>query len=47
MRAPPRREIAQWILEASDSLDRGLIIRSFRVFRSCALTVAPDGYEAR
>ena len=29
-------------LEARDSLDRELIIR---FFRSCALTVVPDGYE--
>ena len=39
---PPRREIVQWVLEAWDSLNRELIIRSFR---SCALTVAPDGSE--
>ena len=42
MLAPPRREIVQWVLEAWDSLNRELIIRSFR---SCALTVAPDGSE--
>ena len=42
MRAPPRCEIVQWILDAWDSLDRELIIRSFR---SCSLTVAPDGSE--
>ena len=39
---PPRREIVQCVLEAWDSLNRKLIIRSFR---SCALTVAPDGSE--
>ena len=40
MHAPPRCEIVQWILEAWDSLDRELIICSFR---SYTLTVAPDG----
>ena len=39
MRAPPFREIVQWILEAWDSL---IIIRSFR---NCAITVATDGSE--
>ena len=42
LRGPPRREIAKWVLEAWETLDRELIIRSFR---SCALTVAPDGPE--
>ena len=42
MRDPPRREIVKWVLEASETLDRELIIRSFR---SCALTVAPDGSD--
>ena len=40
MSGPPRCEIVKWVLEAWDSLDRELVIRSFR---SCALTVAPDG----
>ena len=35
-------KIFQWIIEARDSLDRKLIIRSFR---SCTLTVAPGGSE--
>ena len=42
MRGPPRREIVKWVLEARETLGRELIIRSFR---SCALTVAPDGSE--
>ena len=42
MRGPPRREIVKWVLEAWGSLDRELVIRSFR---SCALTVAPDRSE--
>ena len=42
MRGPPRREIVKWVLEAWETLDRELIIRSFR---SCAHTVAPDGSE--
>ena len=42
MRGPLRREIVKWVLEAWDSLDRELVIRSSR---SCALTVAPDGSE--
>ena len=42
MRGPPRPEIVKWVLEAWETLDRELIIRSFR---SCALTVAPDGSE--
>ena len=42
MRGPSRPEIVKWVLEAWETLDRELIIRSFR---SCALTVAPDGPE--
>ena len=42
MRGPPRREIVKWVLEAWETLDKELIIRSFR---SCALTVVPDGSE--
>ena len=42
MRGPSRPEIVKWVLEAWETLDRELIIRSFR---SCALTVAPDGSE--
>ena len=42
MRCPPLPEIFKWVLEAWETLDRELIIRSFR---SCALTVAPDGSE--
>ena len=42
MPGPPRREIVKWVLEAWETLDREFIIRSFR---SCALTVAPDGFE--
>ena len=42
MRAPACRDIVQWIIEAWDSLDRELLINSFR---SCALTVAVDGSE--
>ena len=42
MRCPPLPEIVKWVLEAWETLDRELIIRSFR---SCALTVAPDGSE--
>ena len=42
MRGPSRPEIVKWVLEAWETLDRELVIRSFR---SCALTVAPDGSE--
>ena len=42
MRGPPRREIVKWVLKAWNSLDRKIVIRSFR---SCALTVAPDRSE--
>ena len=42
MDAPSRRKIVQWVLEAWGSLKGELIVRSFR---SCALTVAPDGSE--
>ena len=42
MHALPRCEIVQWILEAWDSLDRELIVHSFRI---CAITVATDGSE--
>ena len=42
MRCPPLPEIVKWVLEAWETLDRELIIRSFR---SCALTVAPEGSE--
>ena len=42
MRGPPRPEIVNWVLEAWETLDIELIIRSFR---SCALTMAPDGSE--
>ncbi|PFX13070.1 Pogo transposable element with KRAB domain [Stylophora pistillata] len=42
MRAPPRREIVQWILEAWDDLDKEIIVN---YFKSCALTLAVDGSE--
>ena len=42
MRRPPLSEIVKWVLEAWETLDRELIIRSFR---SYALTVASDGSE--
>jgi len=42
MRGPTRREIVKWVLEARETLERELIIRSFI---SCALTLAPDGSE--
>ena len=42
MRGPPRCEIVKWVPEAWETLDRELIIRSFR---SCTLTVAPGGSE--
>ena len=40
MGGTPRREIVKWVLEALETLDRELIIRSFG---SCAPTMAPDG----
>ena len=40
MRASPPREIVKWIVEVWDSLNRELIIRSFR---NCTLIVASDG----
>ena len=40
--AQPRREIVKWVLEAVGNSSRETIIR---FFRSCALTVAPDGSE--
>lgn len=42
MRAPPRREVVQWILEAWNDLDKEIIVNSFK---SCALTLAVDGSE--
>ena len=42
MRGPPHCEIVNLVLVAWETLDRELIIRSFR---SCALTEAPDGSE--
>ena len=42
MRGPPCCQIVKWVLEAWETLDRELIIHSFR---SRALTVAPDGSE--
>ena len=39
---PPRREVIKWVLEAWETIDKVLIIHSFR---SCVLTVAPDGSE--
>ena len=42
MRAPPWREIVQWILEAWNDLDKDIIVNSFK---SCALTLAVDGSE--
>ena len=42
MRGLPRHEIVMWVLEAWETLDRELIIRSFR---SCLLTVSPGGSE--
>ena len=42
MRAPPQREIVQWILEAWNDLDKVIIVNSFK---SCALTLAVDGSE--
>ena len=42
MRAPPRREIVNWIPAAWDGLDKTMIINSFK---SRALTVAMDGSE--
>ena len=42
MRAPPRREIVQWILEAWNDLDKDIIVNSSK---SCALTLAIDGAE--
>ena len=38
----PRREIANWVLDAWNSLDKKLIGRSFQ---SCALIVAFDGSQ--
>ena len=42
MRAPPRRVIVQWILEAWNDLDKVVIVN---FFKSCALTLAVDGSE--
>ena len=42
MHGPLRREIIKWALEAWETLDRELSIRSLK---SCALTVAPGGSE--
>lgn len=42
MRAPLRREIVQWILAVWDSLDKTMIVNSFK---NCGLTVAVDGSE--
>ena len=42
MRPPPRREVLKWILLAWDSLPYEVIVKSFK---SCALTLALDGFE--
>ena len=42
MRAPPRREIVQWIIEAWNDLDKDIIVNSFKC---CALTLAVDGSQ--
>ena len=42
MKAPPRRKIAEWILEAWQELDRNMISSSFR---SCGVYIAVDGCE--
>ena len=40
MRAPPRRDIVKWILAAWYSLNKTMIINSFK---SCALTTVVGG----
>ena len=42
IRAPPLREIVQWILGAWNDLDKDIIVNSFK---SCALTLAVGGSE--
>ena len=42
MRAPPRREIVQWIIEAWNDLDKDIIVNSFKC---CALTLAVDSSQ--
>ena len=42
MKAPPRRKIVEWILEAWENLSKNLITRSFN---TCTLNLATDGSE--
>ncbi|PFX12383.1 Pogo transposable element with KRAB domain [Stylophora pistillata] len=41
-RAPPRREIVHWILEAWNDVDKEIIVNDFK---SCALSLVVDGSE--
>ena len=42
MKAPPRRVIVEWILEAWNSLSKDVIKSSFK---SCGLNISVDGSE--
>ena len=42
MKAPPRRKIVEWVLEAWSKLSKDLIVKSFK---TCGLNLAIDGSE--